>query len=390
MDENPNPKSNTNLDDSGKNEECLLGYSSQYKTNIYKDEEEEPKEISNDNVRNKLNNKTLSMDSTSISISQEHNNISEINLKRKSDFSKDDSFYNNNYNKEHFEFYNKQRKMSSPLFDYLKGSDKYLLRTHKKTIDIKSSNNYIKKDDYFFGGNKNPINNDNNNSNNSNNLNMNYLYQNNKEKKLNQENKNTEKNYMKNTSYNYNNINNINNYIQIPNNNPNIINNINNNVNYINNNILFMNNNYPRQIFNINYINDFPNNQRINTNNILNKRKMSYNIENGFIGNYFNNILNLNNPPQNLNETNFTIQQNQQKLNPIFFSYNEEQSNLSGNNNKINNKKNSNNNKNKKKPFDKRKGDWKCPNCNNLNFSFRVVCNRCQIQKPNNISEDED
>ena len=34
-----------------------------------------------------------------------------------------------------------------------------------------------------------------------------------------------------------------------------------------------------------------------------------------------------------------------------------------------------------KKPFEIREGDWTCSNCNNLNFSFRVKCNRCDIAK---------
>lgn len=35
----------------------------------------------------------------------------------------------------------------------------------------------------------------------------------------------------------------------------------------------------------------------------------------------------------------------------------------------------------KKKPFVERVGDWTCFKCKNLNFSFRVVCNRCQLSK---------
>jgi hypothetical protein len=35
----------------------------------------------------------------------------------------------------------------------------------------------------------------------------------------------------------------------------------------------------------------------------------------------------------------------------------------------------------KKKPFQERAGDWVCLKCKNLNFSFRVVCNRCQSAK---------
>ena len=35
----------------------------------------------------------------------------------------------------------------------------------------------------------------------------------------------------------------------------------------------------------------------------------------------------------------------------------------------------------KKKPFVERVGDWNCFKCKNLNFSFRVNCNRCQLSK---------
>jgi len=38
----------------------------------------------------------------------------------------------------------------------------------------------------------------------------------------------------------------------------------------------------------------------------------------------------------------------------------------------------------KKKPFSERVGDWVCIKCKNLNFSFRVVCNRCQMPKMEN------
>ena len=37
--------------------------------------------------------------------------------------------------------------------------------------------------------------------------------------------------------------------------------------------------------------------------------------------------------------------------------------------------------KKKIKPFIERSGDWFCFNCKNLNFAFRVVCNRCHISK---------
>ena len=40
-----------------------------------------------------------------------------------------------------------------------------------------------------------------------------------------------------------------------------------------------------------------------------------------------------------------------------------------------------------KKPFEIREGDWTCSNCNNLNFSFRVKCNRCFISKEQSEQE---
>jgi hypothetical protein len=47
----------------------------------------------------------------------------------------------------------------------------------------------------------------------------------------------------------------------------------------------------------------------------------------------------------------------------------------------ISTKANSIDSKKKKKPFVERVGDWVCIQCKNLNFSFRVVCNRCQLTK---------
>ena len=36
----------------------------------------------------------------------------------------------------------------------------------------------------------------------------------------------------------------------------------------------------------------------------------------------------------------------------------------------------------KMKTFAERSGDWICNSCKNLNFAFRIVCNRCQKPKP--------
>ena len=35
----------------------------------------------------------------------------------------------------------------------------------------------------------------------------------------------------------------------------------------------------------------------------------------------------------------------------------------------------------RKKPLIERKGDWLCPKCKNLNFTFRLSCNRCNLTK---------
>ena len=37
--------------------------------------------------------------------------------------------------------------------------------------------------------------------------------------------------------------------------------------------------------------------------------------------------------------------------------------------------------KRKQKPFTEREGDWICNSCKNLNFAFRVECNRCKLPK---------
>lgn len=46
--------------------------------------------------------------------------------------------------------------------------------------------------------------------------------------------------------------------------------------------------------------------------------------------------------------------------------------------------KNVETNNKKKKPFIEREGDWVCYQCKNLNFSFRLTCNRCEISKEEN------
>ena len=42
--------------------------------------------------------------------------------------------------------------------------------------------------------------------------------------------------------------------------------------------------------------------------------------------------------------------------------------------------------KRKQNQFTEREGDWICNNCKNLNFSFRIECNRCKLPKGNNTN----
>ena len=49
--------------------------------------------------------------------------------------------------------------------------------------------------------------------------------------------------------------------------------------------------------------------------------------------------------------------------------------------NKCRRDENSNPEEKKKKTLIERKGDWLCPKYRNLNFAFRLICNRCQLAK---------
>jgi len=57
---------------------------------------------------------------------------------------------------------------------------------------------------------------------------------------------------------------------------------------------------------------------------------------------------------------------------------------FSENKRNINNKKRKNKKKKKIKKlknYNIRKGDWLCPDCNNINFHFRTICNICKRNK---------
>ena len=134
---------------------------------------------------------------------------------------------------------------------------------------------------------------------------------------------------------------------------------------------------YP-QVNNQNNINQNYNlqNQYINNNNYnYTNKDINYNYSNdnpNYYQNYNNNIPNL---TYNIN--------NFKEFIPTKLRINE-QSNKKDTQTNQKNKFSSGNKKNKqkgKKYFEVREGDWRCSQCNNLNFSFRNKCNRCNLPK---------
>ena len=191
----------SDLEESIKNEEDLLAYSSKYKTNIDK------KELFKENqIEQMVIKKRLSEDSTSIS--QEYNNISGNDLKKINLRSSDDILSKmigfDEFSKNYIEFQKRQRKISSSLCCYYDGSDIYLSKTQKTTINLNNSHNFIKKDKLFNNSDK-MINNYNNFKNkslndiNNNNLSPNLLFKNENYSSMNNKNKN---NYLKNNTEN--------------------------------------------------------------------------------------------------------------------------------------------------------------------------------------------
>ena len=349
------------IDESNKNEEDLLSFSNKYKTAMYKDEDEF-KEI-------EYNKRKISVDSTSNSFSQDNSKLSINSKKINNVVNKDISNSNADSNETKSIYEERQRKMSSPICFYYDGSDKILSKMFKNNIDIKNSINFIKKEVFFNKSSKIIYNMKKNNKFynefNQNNLNFNLYYKNN--------------NYISNVKYKEF----INNNEKLSFNNDNKID--------LNLNCLFIpeqniNNNLcdynalQNQLYDMNYINNINNIKNNLLNNNINKRKLSYNNEERIINNYYNKIFNQNNNYQN-QETNYYT---------MLFSYNNNnnENNLQDNSLRTISNKSIRNFKYKidKKPFDKRKGDWLCPKCHNLNFTFRIICNRCKIPKPKNIN----
>lgn len=346
-------------DESNKNDEDCLAFSSKYKTTIYKEEDS----LKENDSKSPNGKRKISCDSTSISYSQEFSNLSDIS-KNFNNILKDEILNRSiEFKESKNKYQERQRKMSSPLCCYFYGSDVFLSKNEKTNVDINNSQNFVKKEVLFNKSSK-LVNNHNCNMN----LNNNKKERSNLNFKLIEQNinKNEDKNSFKNEkklSFNGNPM-----YFGL---NNNFI--PNQNLNYINSqtnfgNMLYFNNNYQQQLYNLNYM---------NFNNNTFKRKLSYNVGEGIIGNYYNSILNYDN----------NCQHAQNSFHPILFSYNDESQN-----NDVNKNINDNSNSKKagdKKPFDRRKGDWVCAECHNLNFAFRVECNRCKLPKPNNINKED-
>ena len=131
------------------------------------------------------------------------------------------------------------------------------------------------------------------------------------------------------------------------------------------------NENYNLQNPNVNNLNNFnfQNNFNYNFSNNNNNNNAYYQNYNN---NYTNLNYNINNPkvfiPTKLRNNEPSMKQNNNK----------KESQNSGKNKFDNAKKNKQKNK---KFFEVREGDWRCSNCNNLNFSFRNKCNRCNLPK---------
>ena len=86
---------------------------------------------------------------------------------------------------------------------------------------------------------------------------------------------------------------------------------------------------------------------------------------------YFKNIVNGNLNYNQINNPNFQI---------MNIGFDDNNNFLYNNNYKI---------RKRIRPFTERTGDWFCSFCKNLNFAFRVVCNRCHISKAESEKNNE-
>ena len=212
-----------------------------------------------------------------------------------------------------------KRKLFSPICEYYDGCDKNIREVIKGSIDMTNSKNFLKKEDFIT-----------------------YIY-----------------------NVNNNNCcnNDLNDYI-----NPEISNNIiiNNNINKKNYNNILINSD--------NIIDNKNENEQIEIDINMSNGECDYmNIPGEqFMDYYYCQI------PENNLISKFTL------LNNIYFeNYLKFQENKKRQNDENNKNENNDNQNNKKeKILQMREGDWLCNYCYNLNFSFRVFCNRCKAPKP--------
>ena len=223
---------------------------------------------------------------------------------------------------------------SSPIISYFNSSNEYLIKKYSEdhnTIDLEKSNNFIRKDSYYL--------NEQNNSNSSNESSKDNIIDNN------------QINQSLNEIYFHKN------QIQIEN---------------------TLNNNF--QNSNINYENKIQNSKNGNRENTM--IMINNNIP------IFSQNININKNIEMFGKkgwicpfcNNFNYE-NRTKCNRCKIVKYNKNHNKKRNIEKetINNQKK--NNLLKQKQFSERLGDWICFKCQNLNFAFRIFCNRCQLSK---------
>ena len=219
---------------------------------------------------------------------------------------------------------------SSPIISF-NSSNEYLIKKYSEdhnTIDLEKSNNFIRKDSYYLNeqnnsNSSNESSNDNINDNNQTNQSLNEIYFQKNQIQI----ENTLNNNFQNSNFNYDNK-------------------IQNSKN--GNTMIMINNNVPI----------FSQNKNINNNIEMFGKK-------GWICPFCNNF-------------NY---ENRTKCNRCKIVKYNKNHNKKRNIEKetINNQKK--NNLLKQKQFSERLGDWICFKCQNLNFAFRIFCNRCQLSK---------
>ena len=363
-------------------------------------------EINNDDENNNKNNSKseilkLHSSTASSSISQEENNIDIQKDNFESQTKKENNKFKlmnyipknignnnilNNIDDEN------SAKVSSPMYEYFKEMEKNL-KNMKSVVDLNNSINFVKKDvisssKFNFYNNRFIIKN-----------NIGCIYgEFNKNHCVNDNSYNYKYNYIFNIGYNnkYNNVFYYNNY----------------NINFFHNNIYLNNSDVKKNMENkfddINQ-NKFDKNENsnfsfnINNYNLQNKfsfkeKKAQKQSEEKLCDKISENLNNNNNNYQNKYPLSLNVNtdsNNTYSRNNILNNDNKNNNNYNNNEfyQKINNNKNAQIDKNapnnepiKKNKFCPRPNDWVCSKCFNINFAFRVFCNRCKESRDFSLS----